>query len=191
MDFAALVDVAIGVGTLIGILSSGVLAVWVFFRKRIRRWWRPYSAGIAGMAELPVVREEVTQSRLDIGLLRKEIGMIGLQMKARSDINIAHGEFECDESGAVTYASRTYARWLGVGPGDLTEWKWINYIHPDDRIKVRKEWDSCRAEHRVYSQRCRMLDADGESFTVDTIVTPIPDTSPAKQWIGVIRRVVE
>lgn len=191
MDAQTAIDIAIGVCTLIGIVGSGIGAFWLAFRKKLKRWWRPYRAGIDGMSELPMMREAVEQSRKDMHLLRKEVALVGLQIKARADINIANAEFECDAMGALTYASRTYARWLGVGKQDLLGWGWVNYIHPDDRLKVRQEWDLCRAEHRVYSQRCRMIDADGEDFTVETIVTPIPDLSPAKQWIGVIRRVVD
>lgn len=190
MDAQAVIDIAIGVGTLIGILTTGIGAIWVFFRGRIRRWWKPYQAGIEGMAELPAVREEVTQSRHDMHMLRKEIGLIALQMRARGDINIESGEFECDSDGACTYANRTYARWLGVGKQDLLGWGWVNYIHPDDRTKVRQEWDLCRYEHRVFSMRYRIVGADGDEFVVETIATPIPDLAPAKQWMGLIRRVV-
>lgn len=191
MDAQTAVDIAIGVSTVLASLMSAIGATWLFFRQRIRRWWRPYRAGISGMAELPIVREEVTQSRKDLHMLRKEVGLLGMQMRARGDINIEAGEFECDSLGACTYVNRTYARWLGIGKQELLGWGWINYVHPDDRIRVRKEWDLCREEHRIYSMRYRMIDFGGEDFMVDTLVTPIPDISPAKQWLGVIRRVVD
>lgn len=190
MDAQTAIDIAIGVCTLLASLAGMIGTVWVFFRKRIRQWWKPYRDGIDGMAELPVVREEVTQSRHDMHMLRKEIALISLQMRARGDINIEASEFESDSTGAYTYVNRTFARWLGVGKQDLLGWGWVNYIHPDDRVKVRQEWDLCRYEHRVFSMRYRMIEDDGDDFLVETIATPIPDIAPAKQWLGVIRRVV-
>ena len=56
---------------------------------------------------------------------------------------------------------------------------------------VRAEWDLCREEHRKYSIRFRMLDSGGEVITVDVLAIPVPESPPAKQWLGVIRRVVE
>lgn len=193
MEFATLVDVAIGVATLIGLVASGALTVWVFFRKRINKWWRPYSAGIAGMAELPTMRDEVTQSRKDMSLLRQEVGLISLMVRAKDDTNITEGRFEANPDGSWSYINLTIARWLGVGRPEITGgsgWGWVNFIHPDDRTRVRQEWDLCRSEHRKFSCRFRMVSVDNEVFKVDLTAAPIPDEAPASQWMGVIKRVV-
>ncbi|MGH8073668.1 MAG: PAS domain-containing protein [Lysobacter sp.] len=183
MELASFIDIAIGAVTLLGSLASAGAAVWLFFRKKLRRWWAPYRAGFEGMSEVPALRSDVAD-------VRKSIGMLAMQVRARGDVNIEQAEFEADATGANTYANLTYARWLGVGKAELLGWNWVNFLHPEDRLAVRREWDSCREEHRVYSMRYRMIDADGEEFTVDAIATPIPEAPPAKQWLGVIRRVV-
>lgn len=190
MDFAGVIDIGISIATLIGTLATGAGAVWVFFRKRLRAWWAPYRAGIDAMAEVPAMRTGIESCDRNLGELRSSMGLIALHMRARADINIEAAEFECDSTGACTYANRTYARWLGVGKADLIGWNWINYLHPDDRIAVRHEWDACRQEHRIFSKRYRLVDDDGEEILVDTLVTPIPDAPPAKQWLGMMRRVV-
>lgn len=190
MDLQTIVDIAIGLATLFGILASGAGAVWLFFRKKLNAWWSPYRKGIEGMAELPSVRKIVEASRKEIAGLTQQVGMMNLMMRARGDINIEAAEFECAADGANTYVNQTYARWLGVGKAELLGWGWVNFIHPDDRDGVRREWDLCRAEHRVYRLRYRIVASDGEVIPVDTIATPVPDAPPAKQWIGVMRRVV-
>ena len=190
MDLQTIVDIAIGLATLFGILASGAGAVWLFFRKKLNAWWSPYRKGIEGMAELPSVRKSVEASRKEIAGLTQQVGMMNLMMRARGDINIEAAEFECGQDGSNTYVNQTYARWLGVGKAELLGWGWVNFIHPEDRDGVRREWDLCRAEHRVYRLRHSIIASDGEVILVDTIATPVPDAPPAKQWIGVMRRVV-
>lgn len=190
MDFQTVVDIAIGLATLTGIVAGGVGTVWLFFRKKLRSWWGPYRKGLEGMAELPSIRKSVEASRQEIGGLTQQVGMMNLMMRARGDINIEAGEFECGVDGSNTYVNQTYARWIGVGKSELLGWGWVNFVHPDDRDGVRREWDLCRTEHRVYNRRHRIVDSDGLVILVDTLATPIPDAPPAKQWIGVMRRVV-
>lgn len=190
MDFQTTVDIAIGLATLIGILASGAGTIWLFFRKRMRAWWAPYRKGIDGMADLPSMRKSVEAGRQEISGLSQQVEMLNLTMRARDDINIEAAEFECAIDGSNSYVNQTYARWLGVGKSELLGWGWVNFVHPEDRDSVRREWDQCRAEHRVYNRRLRLVDSDGDIILVDALATPIPEAPPAKQWIGVLRRVV-
>lgn len=176
--FSALIDVFIGLTTLIGILGSA----WLVLRKRITSWWAPYRSGIDGMAQLPELATAVND-------VRSSLGMLTLMVRARGDINIESAEFECDVAGAHTYVNLTYARWLGVGKTELMDWGFINFIHEDDRLRVRREWELSRAEHRIFNQRYRVVASDKEIILVDTLITPIPESPPTKHWIGVMRRV--
>ena len=184
MDPQTLIDIAIGVVTLLGSLATGLGVVWAFFRRRIREWWKPYSEGFKGAAQVPGLKA-------DIEMMGKSLNLVTMHIRARGDTDIERGQFETNAEGANTYVNLTFARWLGVGKAELLGWGWINFVHPDDRIYVRQEWDSARREHRVYNVRFRFLDAGGEEFAVDVLATPIPEAPPAKSWLGVIRRVVE
>jgi PAS domain S-box-containing protein len=190
MDLQTFVDVAIGLATLASTVAGLFGAVWLFFRNRIRRWWLPYRTGINGMAEVPSLRRSIEAGRKEISGLAQQVGMMNLMIRARGDINIEAGEFEASAEGAWTYVNQTLARWLGVGKAELLAWGWVNFIHPEDRDGVRREWDQCRTEHRVYNRRCRIVGSDGGVILVDVLATPIPDAPPAKQWVGVIRRAV-
>jgi len=190
MDFQTVVDIAIGLATLTGIVAGGVGTAWLFFRKKLQAWWSPYRKGLEGMAEMPSVRRSVEACRQEITSLTQQVGMMNLMIRARGDINIEAGEFECAADGTWTYANQTLAHWLGVGKGELLIWGWLNSIPASERDEVRAEWASCRIEHRVFNKRHHIVASDGEEIMVDTIATPIPDAPPAKQWIGVMRRVV-
>lgn len=187
---SVLIQIAIGLATLIGMLATGAATVWVFFRGRVRRWWAPYKSGLEGLGELPAIRVEVAESRAEMRALSKDLGLLTLAVRIKGDNNLETGEFECGIDGACTYASRTLSRWLSVGKNDLLRWGWINYICPADRLRVRKEWDLCRLEHRIFSMRYDMIDEGGENFPVETIIQPVPDAAPAKQWMGAIRKIV-
>jgi PAS domain S-box-containing protein len=191
MDPQTIVEIAVGVATFltyvvgaIGAVAGAIGTVWVFFRKRIRKWWEPYRAGLQGAAAVPRLQGAIET-------LEKAMHLMTMHMRAQGDTDIERGQFETDETGALTYVNLTYARWLGVGKAELLGWGWVNYILPDDRIRVRGEWDACRAEHRVFNIRFRMLDSGGDSIPVDVLATPIPESPPAKRWLGVIRRVVD
>lgn len=131
-------------------------------------------------------RLEATQNR--VVSVQAALTDLRLEMCARADLNIDAAEFTCDHDGSVTNVNQTFARWIGVGKAELAGWGWINYVHIDDRDRVRREWDACVKEHRVYSIKYRLVEADGGIIHVHTVATPIPDAPPARQWVGVIRK---
>lgn len=180
MDFQTLIDTAIWAAGAAGALWG----MWLAFRKRIKQWWSPFQDAIEGAKQLP-------RLTTDVETLTRMVHLQTMHLRARSDTDIATAQFETDAEGANTYVNLTFARWLGVGKNELMGWGWVNFVHPDDRIRVRAEWDLCREEHRKYSIRFRMLDSGGEVITVDVLAIPVPESPPAKQWLGVIRRVVE
>lgn len=189
MDLSELIDLAIGGATLLGMIASSATAVFLVFRRRIRRWWTPYRSGLDALSEVPAMREGIDACQSNLAEVRASMGLIAMHMRARSDINIRAAEFETGEDGANTYVSQTYARWLGVGKNELLGWGWVNFIHPEDRARVRREWDQCRVEHRVYTARHRIVTSDGDVIDVETLVSPIPDSPPAMSWLGVMRKV--
>lgn len=190
-NFAHLVDTIGAALSVLGVLVTGAGVVWAAFRKRIQSWWAPYRMAVDNMSQIPAISEAVDKARGEVAGVNRAVTMLTLTMRARADNNVSAAEFECDVHGANTYVNTTYARWLGVGKVELLGWNWVNFLHPDDIGRVRKEWDRCRAEHRAYRQKHRMLTPDGEVIHVETLCTPIPDAPPAHCWIGVMRRIDE
>lgn len=189
MDLQTVLDLAASIGALLGMLAAPAAAIWLVFRKRLAAWSAPYRAGLRAMSEVPALRDSVDAGRHEVEQLRTSFVMLTLTMRARGDANVEAAEFECGPDGANSYVNQTYARWLGVGKVELMGWRWMTFIVPEDRQRVRAEWDSCRQEHRPYRMRHGMVDSDGVRFQVETLANPIPEAPPAQQWIGVMRRI--
>lgn len=189
MEFETIIDIAIGVVTLIGTVAGALGTAWLFFRKKISIWWKPYKDGIEGAARIPEMEKRIAESTNEIAGVRADMTMLKLTVQARSDANSEVAEFDCDAEGKNIRVSRTYTRWLGVSADELLGFNFLNFIHPDDREEVRAEWESCRREHRTYDKRHRLVSAGGAVIAVHTIVNPIPYAPPpAKSWIGSMRR---
>lgn len=169
------------VGTVVAGLAGYVALV---FRKS--------DAKLHEFASLPKTLQEMNTNiegqKHRIAGMQATLTDLHLEMRARADLNIDAAEFTCDHDGSVTNVNQTFARWIGVGKAELVGWGWINYVHIDDRDRVRREWDACVKEHRVYNIKYRLVEADGDITHVHTVATPIPDAPPARQWVGVIRK---
>lgn len=192
MNFTSLGPLLDTVGSMLtvaGILVTALGAIWVFFRKKIAAWWKPYQKGIDAMSEVTGIRRAVENTRRDIEHLRAGMTVLTLTMRARGDTNVDAAEYESSSDGRITVVNSTFARWLGVGKAEVMNFGWVNFIHPEDVARYRAEWDRCTEEHRTFRVRHRLVSTSGDIFEVDSIATPIPDAPPASHWIGVIRRV--
>lgn len=185
--------------------AGGGLIVW--YRKRLSEWkkfWRSVLDGLRSIpdmeADLKGIRyyvapngggsmmDSIKRTEIAVGTLTEQVDLIARTMLVENDTDEV-GRFQCDGTGKNTYINQTYARWLAVGKAELMEWNFINFIHPDDVVRVRQQWDTCRAEHRQYHNRHRMVASTGAVIEIEVIATPIPDGPPAKRWVGTLRRV--
>lgn len=138
--------------------------------------------------DLQSVNSKLEHGQARMASMQATLTDLHLEIKARGDLNIDAAEFTCAHDGEVTNVNLTFARWLGVDKSELLRWGWINYIHPDDRDRVRAEWQSCIKEHRTLNIKYRIVEVDGDVTNVHAVATPIPDAPPARQWVGVIRK---
>lgn len=184
---------------------GGAVIVWYWKGlKAIKKFWGEV---LHGLREVPSLKETVNGivyyvgpngggSLMDsalrteklVNLLADQVEMIVQTTVAENDADEDLARFHRDAAGGNTYVNRLYARWIGVGKSELLGWNYLNYIHPEDVDRVRKAWETCRKEHRQYRIHYRLVNIRGESFSVEVIATPIPDSAPAKRWVGSIRR---
>jgi PAS domain S-box-containing protein len=184
---------------------GGGLIVW--YRKRVSEWNRFWKGVLNGLRSIPDLKADVKgimyyvapngggsmmdslkRTEIAIAALTEQVDIVVRTMLVENDSDDI-GRFQCDGTGRNTYINQTYARWLAVGKSELMEWNFINFIHPDDVVRVRAHWDLCRAEHRQYHNRHRMIASTGKTIEVDVSATPIPDAAPAKRWVGTLRRI--
>ena len=184
---------------------GGVLPIW--YRKRLAGWktfWRGVLDGLRSIPELKAdvkgicyyvtpngggsLMDSVQRTEAAISTLAEQVDLMAQTMRAENDSDDAIGRFYCNAAGEITYVNQSYARWLGVGKSELMGWNYLNFIHSNDIDRVRRHWETCRSEHRRYHIRHRIVAADGEIIEVEVNATPIPESAPAKRWIGCIWR---
>lgn len=171
-------DIAIGLGTVAGILATG----WLAFRKRICAWFAPYKAAFAGMAELPEIRAGIAE-------MRQEMQLIVSGHRVMMDANDSVATFETDPTGRTTAVNATYARWLNVSKENLLGWGFINYVYPADRDHLREELELARHEARSFRIEIRMVTSAGHVFWIEKSGTPIPETGETVKWVGTVRKI--
>lgn len=183
---------------------GGGLLVW--YRERLKDWKKFWAGVLDGLRSIPELKADVKGIRYYVApngggsmmdsikrteaavcILTDQVDIIARTMLIENDSDEV-GRFQCDGSGKNTYVNQTYARWLSVGKSDLMEWNFINFLHPEDSVRVCNLWDMCRTEHRQYKNRHRMVASTGVVIDVEVIATPIPDGPPAKRWVGTMRR---
>lgn len=185
---------------------SGAAAVW--YRRRFPVWKKFWVNALDGLASVPGLVDDVKGIRYYVGpngggslmdgmrrteasvaTLAEQFDLMLQTMRAENDTDEDIGRFHCNQEGENTYVNQLYARWLGVGKAELLGWNYLNFVHPNDINRVRQHWEQCRDEHRQYRIRHAMVSSMGVTINVEVIATPIPEKSPAKRWIGAIRRI--
>lgn len=172
----------------VGALSTVAVALWGYLALVFKRNGAKLNEFVAIPRELQSVNSKLEVQQGRIAHMQATLTDLHLEIKARADLDIDAAEFTCAQDGSVTSVNLTFARWLGVDKAELLRWGWINYVHPDDRDRVRSEWAACIKEHRTLNIKYRLVEVDGDISNVHAIATPVPDAPPARQWVGVIRK---
>ena len=173
---------------LVGGISTAATVLWGYLALVFKRNDAKLNEFVAMPKQVQEVNSKLEGAQVRMASMQATLTDLHLEIKARGDLNTDVAEFTCASEGNVTYVNQTLARWLGVGKQELLGWGWINYVHIDDRDRVRREWMACVKEHRTLSIHYRLVEADGDVTKVHAVATPIPDAPPARQWVGVIRK---
>ena len=147
---------------LAGILGSGLAALLVWYRRKLKEWKDFWKLVLLGLKTIPELQTKVAKIAKQVtpngggaipdGVKRIEVGLLALQqelhaldeavfmitatIQANDDADPDQARFDCsDKDGGNTYVSETYARWLKVGTQDLMGWDFLNYVHPEDRAR--------------------------------------------------------
>ena len=172
----------------VGAVSTLAVALWGYLALAFKRSDTRIHEFTAIPKEIKHLGENLETTKIKMTSMQATLTDLHLEIKARGDLNIDAAEFTCDSDGLITSVNQTYARWLGVGKLELDGLKWLNYVHPDDVERVRKDWEACMSDHRGYNGHYRLVDIDGDVIYVHAVASPIPDSPPARQWVGVIRK---
>src|SRR5438132_13137298 len=67
-----------------------------------------------------------------------------------------------DASGECSFVNQAWEDYTGRALEAESGSRWIEAIHPDDRARVRREWDEALGLRRPLETQYRLLRADGE-----------------------------
>lgn len=82
---------------------------------------------------------------------------------------------ETDDKGKLIFCNRVFLQWTGRLEDEVQGDGWVNVVHPDDRERLRREWDEAVVEKRAYEARWRMIDIHGRDFYVFCRCFPMVD----------------
>src|SRR6266568_1339866 len=87
--------------------------------------------------------------------------------------------------GACDYFSPQWSQHTGVPEGDLLGWRWLEFLHPDDREPTRLLWTDSVAGRGPYDVEYRVRRSDGVYRWFKTRGTPIRDSAGRViTWFG-------
>jgi len=87
--------------------------------------------------------------------------------------------------GACDYFSTQWTQYTGIPESDLSGWRWLQVLHPDDREATRLAWTAAVQGPGVYDVEYRVRRFDGEYRWFKTRGVPIRDSKGGVfKWFG-------
>ncbi|MBE9085056.1 PAS domain S-box protein, partial [Tolypothrix sp. LEGE 11397] len=121
---------------------------------------------------------------------------IALQESERRYANLAEASpvaiYQLDAEDNCIYVNERWSEMTGRPAEDAMGFKWFESIHPDDRDRLKKEWEQWLGTYQqgeVYHNEGRHLWPDGKITWFDCYL--LPETNPAGTIIGYIGTLVD
>jgi PAS domain S-box-containing protein len=87
--------------------------------------------------------------------------------------------------GACDYFSAQWTQYTGVAESELLGWRWMDVLHPNDRISTRQVWTESVADRHAYDVEYRVRAHDGVYRWFKTRGTPVRDSKGSIiNWFG-------
>ena len=104
--------------------------------------------------------------------------------------NVTDIIYSCGTDGMITFVTPNVGRW-GYKTGDVIGRNILEFVHPDDRELVKKDFEIAVARGASFPTVCRLVSKSGESFYVEEISNVIREGGKVTQLTGVIRDISE
>lgn len=126
-------------------------------------------------------------------VMRIEERQHGMDAFFRAQLNLHNvAIIRTNEKGKLTAINRQYQRMTGYSLIEVEGDGWINAIHPEDREKVKKQWEEAIAGGREYTEDWRFLNALGETFMAHaSVFREIDAHGNIRGYLGTITPVIE
>lgn len=100
--------------------------------------------------------------------------------------SIDYGVFVCDAAGRCIYASESLLRLTGRTQRQISEFGWLDSLHPDEADATLAAWQDCVARGGDWYREQRFRGSDGQWHSLLTRGVPIRDEHGAiSGWAGI------
>jgi len=96
-----------------------------------------------------------------------------------------------DKTGNVTYTSAKWNEITGFKSENAFGKGWIDGIHPDDKQRISKDWDTCITSKSDFQAEYCLANADGNSQWIWSIASTIKEKENEIGWIGTITDITD
>ena len=90
--------------------------------------------------------------------------------------------FETNAAGECVFANKAYLELINRTADEVKGFGWVNIIHPDDRAKVRNEWDAAIRDNRNFELAYRVVCKGRVTYDVYCAAEPIAGS--ANGYVG-------
>ena len=100
------------------------------------------------------------------------------------------GIFQIDPAAKLIYVNKYWTKITGVSFQKAKEDGWLNIIHPQDRSRVRDEWNSSLWGEDEFNCRCRLNDPENQEKWICIHIHPeIDDMGEILSYIGTLTEI--
>ena len=147
-------------------------------------------------AQLDRIENELTHNggtSLKDAIYRIEDRQYGMEAFFRAQLNLHNVAIvRTDKDGKLIAINRQYQRMTGYSLVEVRGDGWINAIHPDDRSKVKHQWDEAIAGGREYTEDIKFITASGDSFMAHaSIFRELDSAGVIRGYLGTITPLLE
>lgn len=191
------------------VLAGAVTVLAAFWSPPVRRIVKAVLGVLAYLDPLRGLKRDNVEFRETLASITKElrpnggssltdkVNAVVVQLSSiheRQGVVAANTEMLLDESSALLWRSDTNGRqvWAsraliaasGRPASELLGMGWVNTIHGADQERIRKAWQVCIVEARIFEARCRFASMDGGILGGRLVAKPFTFDGQIIGWIG-------
>ncbi len=102
------------------------------------------------------------------------------------------GIWQADSAGKATYISPRWSEIIGIPAEDALGAGWTENLHPEDRERMRREWNPAARKGEIFRAECRFVRPDGATIWTLNVAAPERDElGKIVGWVGTITDISE
>jgi PAS domain S-box-containing protein len=137
------------------------------------------------------LEERVTERTLELENKAQALQLLNAQLNQKNEQLAAILQtapdiiFSSRGDGSRDFLSASFFEFTGASPESAMDFGWMEYVHPDDRERIKLQWAQCIESHQNYETEYRIRSGAGEYRWFRARAVPLRDqTAEASRWYG-------